>query len=136
MPPRVGVKWADPHQPVYTHLGLQQAVHILAVHFEGHGLDAGAFAFEPVRHHGPKALAFGPAPDVGGHFSWSNGSRLYYANLTASFPSTGLIQNNQHALHLLLENTSVSENRKTGDKSPTVRFIDADRIRASRRWPR
>jgi type I restriction enzyme R subunit len=44
--------------------------------------------------------------------------------LTASFPSTGLIQNNQHALHLLLENTSVSENRKTGEKSPTVRFID------------
>src|SRR6516225_10361793 len=44
--------------------------------------------------------------------------------LTASFPSTGLIQNNQHALHLLLENTSVSENRKTGEKSPTVRFVD------------
>jgi type I restriction enzyme R subunit len=44
--------------------------------------------------------------------------------LTASFPSTGLIQNNQHALHLLLENTSVDENRKTGEKSPTVRFID------------
>jgi|CZKX01.1.fsa_nt_gi type I restriction enzyme R subunit len=44
--------------------------------------------------------------------------------LTASFPSTGLVQNNQHALHLLLENTSVSENRKTGEKSPTVRFID------------
>jgi type I restriction enzyme R subunit len=44
--------------------------------------------------------------------------------LTASFPSTGLIQNNQHALHLLLENTSVGENRKTGEKSPTVRFID------------
>jgi len=39
--------------------------------------------------------------------------------LTESFPSTGLIQNNQYALHLLLENTSVSENRKTGEKSPT-----------------
>ena len=44
--------------------------------------------------------------------------------LTASFPSTGLIQNNRHAFNLLLENTSVSENRKTGEKSPTVRFID------------
>jgi type I restriction enzyme R subunit len=44
--------------------------------------------------------------------------------LTASFPSTGLIQNNRHLLQLLLENTSVGENRKTGDKSPTVRFID------------
>lgn len=44
--------------------------------------------------------------------------------LTASFPGTGLIENNQYTLHLLLENTSVSENRQTGDKSPTVRFID------------
>jgi type I restriction enzyme R subunit len=44
--------------------------------------------------------------------------------LTANFPSTGLIQNNRHALQLLLENTSVSENRKTSEKSPTVRFID------------
>ena len=44
--------------------------------------------------------------------------------LTASFPSTALIQNNRHVLNLLLENTSVSENRKTGEKSPTVYFID------------
>ncbi len=47
--------------------------------------------------------------------------------LTASFPGTGLIENNQYALHLLLENTSVSENRKTGEQSPTVRFIDYDK---------
>ena len=44
--------------------------------------------------------------------------------LTANFPSTGLIENNKHVLHLLLENTSVGENRQTGEKSPTVRFID------------
>ena len=44
--------------------------------------------------------------------------------LTASFPGTGLIENNRHVLNLLLENTSVSENRETGEKSPTVRFID------------
>ena len=47
--------------------------------------------------------------------------------LTASFPGTGLIENNQYVLHLLLENSSVSENRKTGDKSPTLRFIDFDK---------
>ncbi len=44
--------------------------------------------------------------------------------LTASFPSTGLLENNKHLFQLLLENTSVSENRQTGEKSPTVRFVD------------
>ena len=44
--------------------------------------------------------------------------------LTASFPSTGLLDNNRHLFKLLLENTSVSENRLTGEKSPTVRFVD------------
>lgn len=44
--------------------------------------------------------------------------------LTASFPGNSLIENNKHLLHLLLENTSVSENRLTGENSPTVRFVD------------
>ena len=44
--------------------------------------------------------------------------------LTASFPSTGLLENNRHLFQLLLENTSVSENRQSGEKSPTVRFVD------------
>lgn len=53
--------------------------------------------------------------------------------LTASFPSTNLLQNNQHVFRMLLEGTSVSENRKTGEKSPTVRFIDFD-LRANNRF--
>ncbi|WP_427889343.1 hypothetical protein ACQHIV_38930 [Kribbella sp. GL6] len=34
---------------------------------------------------GDPAVAFGPRPGPDGKFSWSNGSRLYYANLTSNF---------------------------------------------------
>jgi type I restriction enzyme R subunit len=44
--------------------------------------------------------------------------------LIANFPGTNLLENNRHVLNLLLENTSVSKNRKTGEKTPTVRYID------------
>ena len=34
---------------------------------------------------GDPAVAFGPRRGADGSFSWSNGSRLYYANLTSNF---------------------------------------------------
>ena len=35
-----------------------------------------------------------------------------------------MLENNQHLFQFLLENTSVGENRQSGEKSPTVRFAD------------
>ena len=37
---------------------------------------------------GDPAVAFGPKPGPNGGFSWDNGSRLYYANLTSNFGAT------------------------------------------------
>ena len=37
---------------------------------------------------GDPAVAVGPAPDSSGRFSWTNGHRVYYANLTSAFSTT------------------------------------------------
>ncbi|QSI78776.1 type I restriction endonuclease subunit R [Niveibacterium microcysteis] len=52
--------------------------------------------------------------------------------ITASFSGNNLLENNRYVLNLLLENTSVSENRKTGEKSPTVRYIDFSNLKNNR----
>jgi len=45
------------------------------------------------------------------------------------FNQSTLIENNQYILRLLLENTSVSENRKTGEQSPNVRYVDFKEVK-------
>jgi len=50
----------------------------------------------------------------------------------AALPGSNLLQNNQHVFRLLTEGTSVSENRATGEKSPTVRYYDFDHLENNR----
>ncbi len=61
MPPGVGIERRNSHQPVHADFGLQQPVRILAIDFESHRFDAGAFAFQAVGNHGVQTLALGPA---------------------------------------------------------------------------
>ncbi|NQE44527.1 hypothetical protein C5S31_00715, partial [ANME-1 cluster archaeon GoMg2] len=42
--------------------------------------------------------------------------------------ANSMLEANREIHDLLLENTSVSENRQTGEKSPTVRFIDFETL--------
>jgi hypothetical protein len=61
----------DPTVPCKGHTG---PIHTLPWYYE-----------QQLVSFGDPALAVGPLPDAHGRFSWSNGERVYYANLTTAF---------------------------------------------------
>jgi hypothetical protein len=47
---------------------------------------------------GDPAVAVGPRPDASGQFSWSNGSRYYYADDVSNFPGSSTLETNFEAV--------------------------------------
>ncbi|MEZ5059730.1 MAG: HsdR family type I site-specific deoxyribonuclease [Saprospiraceae bacterium] len=60
---------------------------------------------------------------------WMEPDQIEEAIRTLTTYSAGnLLENNKNILELLLHNTSVHENRQTGQKSPTVKYIDFENL--------
>src|SRR5262249_9133743 len=57
----VGIVWRDSHQSMDSSLGLQIAISVLAVDFEGGALDSRAFSRLQIRHLGGEAVALCPS---------------------------------------------------------------------------
>jgi hypothetical protein len=68
---------------------------------------------------GDPAVAFGPTPGVGG-FSWGNGSRLYYANLSSGLPGGGLKGVEAIAVSRTDDVRAAAANAKTAWMPPVV----------------
>lgn len=85
-----GTTWT---QPTYTGWSARDCLGVVGPDDPGCSPSVGSIGTLPWYYEdglvsdGDPALAFGPRPGPGG-FSWSNGSRLYYANLTANFGAT------------------------------------------------
>src|SRR5512146_2870205 len=80
-----GTTWV---QPTYTGLTARNCLGVVGNTDPGCTPSEGSIGTLPWYYEnglvsgGDPALAFGPVPDANGHFSWANGSRLYYVNLT------------------------------------------------------
>ncbi|MCW3066715.1 MAG: hypothetical protein JWN32_3887 [Solirubrobacterales bacterium] len=66
---------------------------------------------------GDPAVAVGPKPGPSGSFSWSNGERLYYANLSANFGSTRTDQSFKGFEAIAVSRTDDMRAAASGDKS-------------------
>ena len=70
---------------------------------------------------GDPGLAFGPAPRSGGGFSWSNGDRLYYSNLTSNFPTGSAFKGFEGIALSRMDNPSMSNfDSKSAWMAPVV----------------
>jgi len=110
-----GATWT---QPTYTGLTAQNGtthigdIHTLPNYFE-HGMSS----------HGDPALAFGPKPGPNG-FSWSNGSRLYYANLAFNLSTSSGFKGTSAAA---VSRTDNVEAAAAGDQSAWMNPVIASR---------
>ncbi len=66
---------------------------------------------------GDPAVAFGPTRGADGRFSWGNGSRLYYANLTANFGATRSEQTFKGFEAIAVSRTDDVQRAAAGDKN-------------------
>ena len=66
---------------------------------------------------GDPAVAFGPRRGTDGHFSWSNGSRLYYANLTSNFSANRSEQAFPGFEAIAVSRTDDARSAATGNKT-------------------
>jgi hypothetical protein len=82
-----GATWT---QPTYTGLSARSCTGVAGNSDPGCTPSVGPIGTVPKYYEnglisdGDPAVAFGPKPDANGDFSWSNGDRLYYANLTSN----------------------------------------------------
>lgn len=85
-----GTTWV---QPTYTGLSARSCTGVVGNSDPGCTPQVGPIGTLPWYYEhglvsdGDPAVAFGPTPGANGRFSWANGSRLYYANLTSNLPT-------------------------------------------------
>ncbi len=72
---------------------------------------------------GDPAVAFGPRPGSGGNFSWANGSRLYYANLTSNLGATKRDETFKGFEGIGVSRTDNVQAAATGDKNAWMRPV-------------